>query len=414
MTDMSGFGPVIPPLHEEQRSLRQQVFERVRAAGCLARVEIAKELAISPASVTSISAELIADGLLQEVQQDRDTGRGRPPVAIGVNPDAYLVAGIKVSDLDHTGVISDFSGRVLVSITRQERGPFQSKDDLMALIAGLLDDLCRQASLTRKDLSALGIGMPGFIDHDTGHVIWSPMLWGDGFPLAKEAEAAFGLPTTIDNDANLATLAELWFGEGRTRKDFAVVTIEHGVGMGMVINHRLYRGARGLGMELGHTKVQMDGALCRCGQRGCLEAYVADYAIKREAETALGGRGAGEGAPTGRLLDTLFARAKAGEPGARAVFHRAGRFLSLGLSNVVNIFDPELIILSGARMQYDLLWADDVLNDMRRMMLDTHRRGPDIQVHAGGDLIWARGAAALAIGHLSDAVLGTRKELQVS
>ncbi|MDZ7824614.1 MAG: ROK family protein [Ahrensia sp.] len=91
-----------------------------------------------------------------------------------------------------------------------------------------------------------------------------------------------GAPTYIDNDANLVTLAEQWFGKGRDVSDFAVVTIEGGIGMGVVLNHKIYRGAHGFGMEFGHTKMQLDGALCRCGQRGCLEAYVADYALVRE------------------------------------------------------------------------------------------------------------------------------------
>ena len=105
--------------------------------------------------------------------------------------------------------------------------------------------------------------------------------------LAAAASNRLGMPVAIDNDANLVAMAELWFGAGRDLSDFAVVTLEHGVGMGFVMNHRLYRGARNVGMEIGHTKVQLDGALCRCGQRGCLEAYLADYALAREATTAL-------------------------------------------------------------------------------------------------------------------------------
>src|SRR5690606_19716487 len=125
-------------------------------------------------------------------------------------------------------------------------------------------------------------------------------------------------PVLIDNDANMVTLAELWFGAGRALNDFAVVTIEHGVGMGLVLNHRLYRGAMGQGMEIGHTKVQLDGALCRCGQRGCLEAYVADYALVREASTAL--NWGNRAHSTHVMLESLYDHAKAGNVAARAIF----------------------------------------------------------------------------------------------
>jgi predicted NBD/HSP70 family sugar kinase len=193
----------------------------------------------------------------------------------------------------------------------------------------------------------------------------------------------------------MVTLAELWFGAGRALADFAVVTIEHGVGMGLVLNHRLYRGAMGQGMEFGHTKVQLDGALCRCGQRGCLEAYVADYALGREASTALNW-GNRAGSPH-VLLESLYEQAKAGNAAARAIFDRAGRYLAVGLANIVNLFDPRLIVLSGERMRYDYLYAEEVLTEMVALTLNTGRKPPRVEINAWGDLVWAQGAAALAL-----------------
>jgi len=171
-----------------------------------------------------------------------------------------------------------------------------------------------------------------------------------------------------------------------------------------VLNHRLYRGAHGLGMEIGHTKVQLDGALCRCGQRGCLEAYVADYALIREARTALNLGNRGVKSPQ-ILLESLYDHAKAGNDAARAIFKRAGRFLALGLANVINLFDPSLILLSGARMRYDYLYAEEVLSEMRALTLQTGRPAPRVEIHAWDDLIWSRGAAALALEAATQAAL---------
>jgi predicted NBD/HSP70 family sugar kinase len=180
--------------------------------------------------------------------------------------------------------------------------------------------------------------------------------------------------------------------------------------MGLVLNHRLYRGARGLGMELGHTKVHLDGALCRCGQRGCLEAYVADYALVREATTALNWS-TRENQPVTTLLESLYDHAKAGNQAARSIFHRAGRYLALGLANVVNLFDPALIILSGERMRYDFLYAGENLAEVNALAMDTTRPPPRIAIHAWGDLLWAHGAAALALSHVTSARLGQPRDL---
>ncbi|MEY4983876.1 MAG: hypothetical protein RIR62_2142 [Pseudomonadota bacterium] len=407
-----GCGPLIPPLTDTLRPLRQQVFERVRAAGLIPRVQVAKDLGVSPASVTTITQELIEAGLIEEVAAPRegDQGRGRPAVALGVRANAHRVAGMKLSDREHTAVIVDFAGNLIADdVVPRRPGPMTTSDILDA-VENLLNRVCAKAGIARQDLSAVGIGVPGFVDTQSGTVMWSSVLTDRAVPLAHAAQARIGLPVAVDNDANLVTLAELWFGAGRRLADFAVVTIEHGVGMGYVINHRIYRGAQGLGMELGHTKVQLDGALCRCGQRGCLEAYIADYALAREATTALNWTHR-EGQSISVLLESLYDHAKAGNTAARSIFRRAGRYLAVGLSNVINLFDPALIILSGERMRYDYLYAQETLAEMENLAIQTGRPKPPIEIHAWGDLLWAHGAAALALSVVSEGLLAPVREL---
>jgi predicted NBD/HSP70 family sugar kinase len=401
-----GVGPLIPPLLDSQRPLRQQVFERVRAAGLIPRVQVAKDLGISPASVTTLTLELIETGLIEEVAapRDGDAGRGRPAVALGVSATAHFVAGMKLSDREHTAVIVDFAGNLIAddAIPRSP-GPM-ALETILAAIETLLARVCAKAGMSPSELSGVGIGVPGFVDSAEGMVLWSSVLIDREVPLAAAAGRKLGLPVTIDNDANLVALAELWFGNGRGLSDFAVVTIEHGVGMGFVMNHRIYRGAQRVGLELGHTKVQLDGALCRCGQRGCLEAYIADYALAREATTALNWVHK-DGQPINVLLESLYDHAKAGNATAKSIFRRAGRYLAVGLSNVINLFDPALIILSGERMRYDYLYAAETLAEMDNLVINTGRPRPPIEIHAWGDLLWAHGAAALALSALSEAIL---------
>ncbi|TMM54054.1 ROK family transcriptional regulator [Sulfitobacter sabulilitoris] len=399
-----GCGPIRPETDGGGSALRHRVFECVRAAGQISRSDVAKQLRVSPGSVTALVGELLDLGLVHEQPDlNRPSSRGRPPVALSVRPDAGFVVGIKLSRTHHTALLVDAAGRPLAQASVPCAMRRRSLDQILLETAQVLDDLLDQAGLHRADIACIGLGMPGIIDHASGRMIWSPLLTDENRPLRTLAETAFGVPVAVDNDANLVTLAELWFGKGREMADFAVVTIEDGVGMGLVINHRLYRGAGGLGMELGHTKVQLDGALCQCGQRGCLEAYVADYALVREASTALDPTGQATQKPEA-MLEQLYEQAKAGNEAARTIFSRAGRFLALGLANVVNLFDPPLIILAGERMQYDYLYAEEVLAEMQAQTLNRRDRAQRVETHEWGDLMWAHGAAALALSDTADAM----------
>ena len=178
--------------------------------------------------------------------------------------------------------------------------------------------------------------------------------------------------------------------------------------MGIVIDRQIYRGTRGCGAEFGHTKVHLEGALCQCGQRGCLEAYVADYALIREAATALG-QVTDLGQTPAEILKSLLKQAEDGHQTSRAIFQRAGSYLSLGLSNVVQLFDPELIILSGERMQYDYLYAQEVVEAMRSLTLNEGREPCRVAVNAWDGLVWARGASALALANDADITVGAAR-----
>ena len=401
-----GCGPILSLATAPARPLRQQIFEAVRAAGRSARADVTRSLGISAGSATTLTAELIGAGFLREVEGlPRESGRGRPPVALEVVPDVRLVVGIRLSDRVHTAVLTDFAGNVLADAAQPTQPHRKSLNHVLTEVGDLISVLLRSASRDLSEISALGAGLSGLVDHSSGTVLWSPLLDQIDQPLGPAMSGHFGIPAYLDNDANVLTLAELWFGAGRARSDFAVVTIEEGVGMGVVIGNRLFRGSRGIGLELGHTKVQLDGALCRCGQRGCLEAYIANYALVREAATALD-RAAADATDPDAVLEMLFAQAKAGNQSARTIFRRAGRYLSLGLANIVQLFDPELIILSGERMQYDYLYADEVMAEMRSLTLSEGRVSCPVEINAWGDLVWARGASALALGAVTDASLG--------
>lgn len=379
---------------DQRHSGRSTILAAIRKAGRIARVDLARQTDISPPTVTALTAELIAEGLVEETATDRPSaGRGRPRVDLAVRGAARRVAGLKLTNQAISMVILDFAGEELAEFSVPLEQAQASIADMVAEIARAVRAGADEAGCGVEGLAGLGLGISGIVDATRGFVYWSPSLQERNAPLGELLSQALSLPVFVDNDANLVAMAEKYFGLGRGVSDFIVATIENGVGMGIVLGDELYRGTRGCGAEFGHIKVELDGALCRCGQRGCLEAYVADYALLREAVVATDLSGSGDA----RSLDALFEAAKNGDAIAQSIFRRAGRIFAMGLANLVNIFDPQLIILSGERMQYDYLYADEVIESIRESIVQIDLPPPDIQIHKWGDQMWAKGAAAFAI-----------------
>ncbi len=378
------------------------VFAVIQRDAPLARIDIARETGLSPATVTSITADLLARGLVQEVETPGDqlTGkRGRPRVDLKIRGEAHLVAGLKLSDKLASIVLLDFEGNRISEHIAATPNSVLSSQEAVAFMKSSLTDALSQQDLSLSDLSAVGLGMPGLIDADAGMVHWSPSISERNVPLQKLMSDALGVQSFIDNDANLVAKAEQMYGVGKNIENFLVVTVEQGVGMGIVVNGELYRGTKGRAAELGHTKVHQDGALCRCGQRGCLEAYVGDYALLREAATA---RVAVQGEDATDQMKSLFAAADSGNETARGIIRRSGRMFAMGLGNIVNIFAPELIIVSSERMEGNPEYIAAVLDEMRDSVVQIGGPAPEVQLHKWDVYMWALGAASYAIEKVTE------------
>lgn len=389
----------VEPSHSDKQreSTRQQINDTIRAAGSIARIDIAKITRASPATVTAITAELIKVGLIEEVTPDapkQGAKRGRPRVALKIRGCAHKIAGIKVSYHSISVVILDFEGVVIVDYEMALEVGRMPADTLCRQIVIALDRACTRAGFDVTQISGMGVGLAGLIDAKRNFVYWSSSMEERNVDFSAKLAQYAPCPAFIDNDANMVARAEYLFGEGRSASDFVVITIERGVGMGIVINDEIYHGSRGCGAEFGHTKVQMEGALCQCGQRGCLEAYVGDYALLREANMASGGT-------DNHDLETLFAAAKSGDQMAKSIFDRAGRMFAMGLANIVNVFDPKLIILSGPQLSFDYLFSDQVIRQMRKWVVQIDAPMPEVRIHSWKNLMWAKGAAAYAIEEVS-------------
>lgn len=386
-----------------------RVMSLVRSESEIARVEISRRTGLSPATVTALTSDLMSAGMIEGMPVE-ETGaeggharRGRPRVNLRVRGSAHRVIGAKLADTHITVALLDFAGQTLAEGEYPLPPGSKEAETVGQNIADALRRICEENGLGLDEISGLCIGIPGFVDGPRGMVHWSRSFDRRNVPLTEILARHFACPIFVENDANLIAMGELWFGHGRKVKDFVAVTLENGLGMGIVIDGKLYRGSRRRGAELGHTKVALDGALCSCGQRGCLEAYVAEYALLREANLVIGPKNTLGSAE--EQLDALYAKAQAGEPRALEIFRRAGRMFGLGLANVVNIFDPSMIVLSGASMRYTYLHDEDVLNEMRANIIKVDGTPPEVRVHEWGDVLWAKGAGAMALEGITDIAL---------
>jgi predicted NBD/HSP70 family sugar kinase len=254
--------------------------------------------------------------------------------------------------------------------------------------------LVSQGNIRRKQLIGLGIGLAGVVDARAGMLRKSPYLPWHDLPLRDLLQSKLRLPVYLDNDVNTLTLAEKWFGAGQGVENFLVVTVGRGVGLGIVMNGQFCRGAHGGAGEFGHTLVDVHGPLCACGKRGCLEAYASDPALMREAAV--------EGA-VGRRVTTpneLVVLSAEGDHGARAILSRAGEVLGRAVADLINLLDPELIILGGEGTRSGEALFGPMRQALGQQVMSGLSNDIQIRVEPWGDDAWARGAASLVLREL--------------
>ncbi len=262
--------------------------------------------------------------------------------------DSRAAIGVDVGGTKTKGAIVSSSGEVLARVERLTDSRAATKG-----ILAVVDDLLARASRSAVDVVGVGVGAAGFIDRATGSVTFSPNVTYDDAHLAEAVRVRSGLPVAVDNDANAAAWGERAFGAARGADNIAYLTVGTGIGSGFIVDGRLLRGLTGAGAELGHTVIDPDGPPCGCGLRGCLEQFASGQAIARMAREAVKGE---RNSPmitfagTVEMITTAdVARAAHGyDEIARAVLQRAGKALGIGLSNVANLFDPEVILLGGS------------------------------------------------------------------
>ena len=321
------------------------ILNSIREAGSISRVEIAEKTGQSKASVTNITALLIERGLIYEDQVESSTSRGRRRIMLMLNPDAAYTVGIKIAAFRLSFAVVDFVGQVKSTLSI----PFRVGERSAAMLAAVAEDgilhCLEDARLKLEDLSGCGLAIPGFVDSASGTCYWTPIQNGSS-NIRDLLAQRLNMDVYLENDANSFTVASQWFGLGKGIRNFLVVTIEEGIGMGIVVDGKLYQGATGIAAEFGHMVIVPDGEPCRCGKLGCFEAYSADSGILQQARKLLKRRKSG---PDQDMLtiEEVTRWAREGDRGLRKIFQQSGEFLARGVAGLIQIFNPERVIITG-------------------------------------------------------------------
>jgi predicted NBD/HSP70 family sugar kinase len=378
---------------EQTRTInRRAVFEAVRRHGPITRAELAQRIGLTVQGISNIAADLEEAGLIR--QEGKRVGqRGQPAVELSVNPGGGHTIGLSLAYGHVTGVLVDLAGQIVAQEDQRlkERGPQATVQALHGLARALL----KQSRVPESGVWGIGCSVPGTVQN--GAFWYDKVQEGEAwhkFPLAPELENLTGFRVLAENDATVAAIGESLYGAGRAAASFFYLHFNLGIGGGLVLDRRPYRGAFGGAGEIGHMIVKPGGRPCPCGSRGCLEQYVSLYSA---AEMICGPDRTPDEVPVEELIGYL----RAGDPRILAWQQEAGQYLKIAIRNIEAIFDPDTVVIGGGlpqEMMDGLIGAASPL--LPSMMHRRHNPLPRLMPAEHASERPALGAAALPMAVL--------------
>lgn len=326
-----------PASSARRRDGRARLLDELASRGSASRAELARATGLAPSTVTNLVAALVAEGVVRAVDGPVAGGVGRPGQLLTLGRGAGVVVGVDLGRRHLKVAVADLSHSLLARREVAKPADLDAAADI-ELIRTEFEAALQEAGVGRDEVVALGMGLPGPV-HTTGELGDSTILPGwVGVRAGDALEAALGMPVSVDNDANLGALSESKWGAGAGVRDLVYLKASTGIGAGLIIDGRLFRGAGHTAGEIGHTVIDPGGPVCRCGNRGCLEMYAGSAAILSALRATH---------PEVTDLAGTVVRAQEGDPGCRRVVADAGRAIGSALATLCNIVNPARVIVGG-------------------------------------------------------------------
>lgn len=351
---------------------KRDVINIIRSEGTIFRAEIARISGLSMPTIMKIVDNLIELGLIREIGKGESSG-GKPPKLLEFVPDSYYCIGIDLGSTRITGLMLDCYGNIAYKETVLNQVNL-SVDLMIERICDVVENIISHFKSDVKRIIGIGIGMPGLIDNDTREVLFSPNIGWENVDLVAKIHERFKMPVMIENVTRSMAMGERYFGIAKETKNFICVNLGYGIGSAMMVNGELYSGTTGTSGELGHVVINPHGPKCECGNYGCIEAVSSANAISKAAREQLKQQENSIlwemcGADPNKIeAKTVFDAAKQGDLIACEIIDNAIEYLGLGLALMINLLDPQYIILEGGMAN-----AGDILTDKLETVIARHR-----------------------------------------
>lgn len=391
-----------------KRVNRSAILELLREQGPLSRARIARVLHLSPATVTRIVSKLVEENLVLEIGTGDSTG-GRRPTLLEFNCAANAIIGIDMGGTQILGALADLGGNILQKASLPSSSGEGRKDGLEQLIK-VIEQLLSNPRLDDQGLRGIGIGAPSITLHQEGIVVWAASLGWKDLGLKRILEPRFQVPVFVENDVNLAALGESWYGAGKGIDNLVCISIGTGIGAGIVISGKLYRGYSEAAGEVGYLVPDSSYLGKHYEQFGCIETLSAGPGIVRRALEAMEGDGetilreVAGGDLKALTAEKVFEAARSGDLLAQGVVDETANYLSIIVASAAAILNPELIVLGGGIARS----ADLLIEPIRQRVEGVVPVMPLIKASELGENAAVMGAIALVLHSTDDVYLSSR------
>ncbi|MCE1254340.1 MAG: ROK family transcriptional regulator [Anaerolineae bacterium] len=329
-----------------RRTNRAEILRKIYFEGPISRLEVSKQIGISPATVTNIVNDLLEKNILMESGIKRSEG-GRPSTLLTINPDYGYFLGIEVGEtyiqVELFDILFNSCQKSTAALTEAKISPRQIVADILQGI----QEVFKHAKISEKEIIGAGIGFPGLVDPIKGVSVFTPNWGWHNVSITSQLRKQISIPMYIDNGAKAMAMGEMLFGAGRGVNNIAVLLVGTGVGSGIISERTLFRGFANNAGEIGHTTLNIDGPLCRCGSHGCVEVYIgANGIINRYRDLQPAVQPAD---PDNQIefIKFLIREHEKGNPAAVAALDESIRYLGVAIANLINTFNPQLLLLGG-------------------------------------------------------------------
>jgi len=368
------------------------VFTTIVGKGPISRAQISKNTGLNKATVSTMAAELIDEQIIYEIGASQSSG-GRKPVMLYFNSHAGYAIGVDLGVNYILGVLTDLSGNKMEEVHIPITKP--KFNDVVDSLISVIKTLLIKAPESIYGVVGIGIGVPGIVDKER-KILFAPNLDWSNVSLKDIIEKKFGIPTIIENEANSGAHGEQLYGAGKHISNLIYVSIGIGIGTGIIIDNKLYTGVSGISGEMGHITIEAHGRKCPCGNRGCWELYASEQVILNDAKNVIKGIADLD-------LSFLVNEAFKGNPVVLQLLNTLGENIGIGLTNIINTFNPEVIIIGNRISEFKNWITNPIEHILSERLLPYHRNKTEIRFSELGKHSCALGAASFAItGFLAD------------